>query len=94
MTKWETLKQRAKDLNENYDKEVEVILQEDITNFHTELQALNESGECNINGNEVLMLSVNIGIERLVRSGKKIRAQALKELKAIKAAEKKAKKND
>ena len=93
MTKWETLKQRAKDLNENYDKEVEAILQEDITKFHKELQALNESGECNIDSNEVLLLGVDIAMERLVRGGKKARAIAKKMQADIKAT-KKATKND
>jgi len=92
MNKWETLKQRAKDLNENYEQEVADILYEDICTFHTELQALNESEECNIDGNEVLMLGVNISMEKLAKSGKKIRAHAKKKLQAIKAAEKAKKK--
>ena len=93
MTEWETLKERAEALKENFDKEVANILHEDIEKFHTELQALNESGECNIDGNEVLLLNVDIAIERLVKAGKKVRVHAIKKLQAIKAAEK-AKKND
>ena len=91
MTEWEILKQRVKDLNENYEQVVADVLYEDIKKFHTELQDLNESGECNVDGNEVLMLGVDITIDRLRKATKKGR-EILKRKQKLLAAELKSKK--
>lgn len=60
MNEWETLKERAKELEENYDEDGTDVLYEDIQRFHKKLITLNESEKCNIHNNAPLVLGIRV----------------------------------